>query len=132
MEITSLQKIKEMANGIVVILPPFDDGTPFPARLRRPSILGMVCEGKIPNELISYAAEMINVKNQEFKADEKFSPERLQKTYAYMEVVARECLVEPTYDDILETGYKLNDDQLAAILIFSQVGHKAIKNFRSE
>lgn len=132
MEVTSLNKIREMANGIVLNLPPFDDGTPFYARLHRPSILGMVCAGKIPNELIGFAAEMIDLKNQSIKADEKFSPERVQKTYAFMEVVARECLVEPTYDEIIETGYKLNDEQLSALLLFSQVGHKAIKPFRTE
>lgn len=51
-QITSLQNLKTYTKGQIVELPPFAEGMPFVARLKRPSMLALVKSGKIPNELL--------------------------------------------------------------------------------
>ena len=47
LKLTSIEELKKYANGTVVELPSFSEGQPFVARLKRPSLLSMVKQGKI-------------------------------------------------------------------------------------
>ena len=57
-QVTSLEQLKQYANGNVVRLPDFAEGQPFVAKLKRPSILGMAKQGKIPNSLLVKTNEL--------------------------------------------------------------------------
>ena len=56
--VTSIEDLKNYASGTVVEMPPFAEGQPLIARLKRPSILGMAKQGKIPNTLLVKANEL--------------------------------------------------------------------------
>ena len=76
--VTSIEELKQYSNGTVVELPCFAEGQPFVARLKRPSLLGMVKQGKIPNTLLVRANELFVQDGTGFDPDEKNMMEQSQ------------------------------------------------------
>lgn len=127
-KITSIDELKKIANGAIVELPPFAEGTTFYAKLKRPSLLNMVKQGKIPNTLLVRANEL-------FVQDGGLDPEEenmMQEMFEVIELIARETFVEPTYKEIKEAGIELTDEQLMFIFSYAQQGVKALETFRTE
>lgn len=129
MSITSLSDLQSYSRGTVVRFPDFAEGQPFVARVKRPSMLVLAKMGKIPNTLLSSAAQLftkggsgMDMKNEKTLAD----------IYSICEIIARASLVQPTYDEILDSGISLSDDQIMAIFNYSQSGVKALETFRDE
>ena len=58
MNITSLSDLQTYAAGTIVRFPDFAEGQPFVARVRRPSMLVLAKQGKIPNTLLTAAGEL--------------------------------------------------------------------------
>ena len=124
-DITSLTDIVKYAGGTIVRLPDFGDGEPFIAKLKRPSMLGLVKDGKIPNSLITQATKL-------FKsgAGSLEKGNTVDELYDIIEIVCREAMVKPTYDEIKNAGVTLSDNQLMAIFSYTQNGVKALESFR--
>ena len=130
LKITSIEELKKIAKGEVVELPPFAEGIPFVARLKRPSIMALAKTGKIPNSLLTSANELFvggvpqaarNTKN-EFMMDELFG---------VLDVICEEAFVEPTMKELKENGIELTDEQYMAVFTYTQQGVKSLENFRS-
>lgn len=125
--ITTLNDLQKYAQGNVVALPDFGEGQPFIARLRRPSMLALIKEGKIPNTLLTTANEIFQEgANSLDTADE----ESLKNLFGVLDVICQASLVSPTYDEIKQAGLELSDEQLMAIFAYSQQGIKALESFR--
>src|SRR5574344_685270 len=58
MNITTITDLQSYATGTVVRFPDFAEGQPFVARVRRPSMLVLAKQGKIPNSLLTQAGEL--------------------------------------------------------------------------
>ena len=56
----------------------------------------------------------------------------LADVYGICEVIAKATLMQPTYDDIINAGMELSDDQIMAIFNYTQNGVKALESFRKE
>lgn len=125
--VTSMTDLKRYAAGQVVELPPFADGMPFIARLRRPSMLFLAKTGQIPNTLLSKAGQLFNGGGAGFDADDT---NMLSDVYDIVMVVINAALVSPTIDEIHEAGLELADDQIMAIFNYTQGGIKALESFR--
>lgn len=127
-KITSIDELKKVANGAIVELPPFAEGTTFYAKLKRPSLLNMVKQGKIPNTLLVRANEL-------FVQAGGLDPEEenmMEEMFEVIELIASETFVEPTYKEIKEAGIELTDEQLMFIFSYAQQGVKALESFRTE
>lgn len=127
-KITSINELKKVANGVIVELPPFAEGTTFYAKLKRPSLLGMVKQGKIPNTLLVRANEL-------FVQSGGLDPEEenmMQEMFDVIDLIANETFVEPTYKEIKDAGIELTDEQLMFIFSYAQQGVKALESFRTE
>ena len=124
-DITSLTDIVKYAGGTIVRLPDFADGAPFIAKLKRPSLLAMTKSGKIPNSLITQATQL-------FKsgAGSLGKSSTVDELYDIIEIVCREAMVKPTYDEIKNAGVTLSDNQIMAIFSYTQNGVKALESFR--
>ena len=120
-QVTSIEQLKIKSQGEVVFLPGWDD-EPFVARVKRPSMLGLASKGKIPNGLLGAAQKVFTS-----SVDEKVN---LTEIFQVTRVIAEEALVEPTLKQIEEAGVELTDEQLTAILNYSQSGVKALERFR--
>lgn len=126
--ITSMSDLQSYAAGIVVRFPDFAEGQPFVARVRRPSLLVLAKQGKIPNTLLTAAGDLFNNGGTGSKADD----DTLGDMYDICKIVCEACLIQPTMQEIESAGIEITDEQLMAIFNYSQVGVKALTNFRQE
>ena len=127
-KITNFNDLCEYSKGSVVELPPFAEGQPFVARLQRPSLIGLVRSGKIPNTLLKTATDLFDDGTD---VESIFNDaEALGEMVDIMEIVCEASLVSPTYDEIKKAGVKLSDNQMMAIFNYAQTGVVALDSFR--
>lgn len=124
--ITTVSDLEKYAKGNVLKLPDFSDGQPFVARLRRPSLLMMAKNGDIPNSLLSTANELFSKGNGALDVDNK---NMLKDICEVMNIICESALVEPTYQQIKDSGMDLTDSQKMAIFAYTQEGVKALSKF---
>lgn len=127
--ITSFSDLQSYAKGTIVRLPDFAEGQPFVARVKRPSMLVLAKSGKIPNTLLNAAGTLFAEGGSGLDAD---NPNMLKDMYEVCRVICEASLVEPTVSDIESAGMELTDEQIMAIFNYTQVGVKALENFREE
>lgn len=127
-DITSVTQLNEYAKGQIVELPPFAEDQPFYARICRPSMLSLVKNGKIPNELLATANNLFI----DGKIDSEADPQAMQKVFDVFDTLCEACFIEPTYKQILDAGITLTDEQYMFIFEYSQTGVKALKPFREQ
>ena len=123
---TSIQDLISYSQGQIVKLPDFSEGQPFYARLRRPSMLSLMSNGKIPNSLVITANRLFNGKGMDDRNEN--SSEVLQ----LLEVICESAFVEPSYKELKEAGVHLTDQQYMAVFNYTQEGVKALEPFRRE
>jgi len=127
--ITTLADLQKYAEGTVVRFPDFAEGQPFVARVRRPSMLVLAKQGKIPNSLLASASELFAKGGSSLSSGDENT---LANIYDICEVIVRASLIQPTYDEIIDSGMELSDDQIMAIFNYTQNGVKALESFRKE
>lgn len=123
MEVTSLDELKQIAQGEVIPLPGFITEKPFKARVKRVSLLGLVQKGVIPNSLLSAANELFYGKNSNNKNVD------MKEISNVMIIMAESTLVEPSMDQLKEMDLSLTDEQIVALFNYTQKGLKAIEKF---
>ena len=125
MAVTSIEDLKKIAEGQEVELIGWGD-EPFVCKLKRPSMLGLVANGDIPNPLLNAAYILFNgVKTTKDVINMKEQKELLT-------IMAKTAMVEPTYDDLEKIGLELTDAQLLEIYNYTQIGIKALTSFRTK
>lgn len=124
---TSIQDLISYSQGQIVKLPDFSEGQPFYVRLRRPSMLSLMSNGKIPNSLVITANRLFNGKGMDDRNENSMS-EVLQ----LLEVICESAFVEPSYKELKEAGVHLTDQQYMAVFNYTQEGVKALEPFRRE
>lgn len=129
LEITKIDDLIKYKEGTIVELPPFGEGQPFIARIKRPSMLALIQGGKIPNSLLKAATELFTGKNSYGMIG---SDEALKNVTGVLETLCEACFLEPTYKQIKESGIELTDDQLMFIFNYTQNGVKALESFRTK
>ena len=132
MQITSLEQLQAIKQTEIVELPAFEDGTSFVVEIKKPSMMQLITSGKIPNTLLSVATEMFNGKTGQVMGKASEDIKTLKDLVGMMEVLAEASLVRPTYKDIKKANIELNENQLMAILMYSQGGVKSLENFRNQ
>lgn len=128
-QVTSLECLSSYARGAIVELPPFADGQPFVARLRRPSMLVLIKNGKIPNELLGTANELFMGAGASKKVE---GEDKLSAMLDILDIMAEACFVEPTFQEIKEAGVQFTDDQYMFLFSYSQQGVRALNSFRQD
>ena len=129
MKITSVTDLQSYASGTVVRLPDFGDGQPFVARMRRPSLLVLAKNGKIPNTLLNVASELFTKGGSGIDTD---NSNVLGDMYDICHIICESALIAPTMEEIEGAGMELSDDQLMAIFNYTQAGIKALEPFCEE
>lgn len=125
MAVTSIEDLKKIAEGQEVELIGWGE-EPFVCKLKRPSMLGLVANGDIPNPLLNAAYILFNgVKTTKDVINMKEQKELLT-------IMAKAAMVEPTYDDLEKIGLELTDAQLLEIYNYTQIGIKALTSFRTK
>lgn len=131
MQVTSLEQLKNIKLNDVVELPSFDDGTPFIAELKKPNMMMLMANGSIPNNLLNIAMDIFKDNKTKEVVDKALNnPKDFQVLTNLLVVLAEACLVRPSYKQLKDLGIELNENQLSAILTYSQGGLKALETFR--
>ena len=130
LQITSVEQLKNYKTGQVVELPPFGDGQPFIARLKRPSMLSLAKSGKIPNSLLSSANSLFEKGPQGLMQSGRMDEETMSKMFDIIDVICEASFAEPTYNEIKESGIELTDDQYMFVFNYTQNGVQALDSFR--
>lgn len=128
-KLTSITDLREYSKGTIVTLPEFGEGQPFVARVRRPSMLVLAKQGKIPNSLLMTANELFSGGGGGIDPDNE---KLLSEMYDVCMIICEACLIEPSLKDIQDAGMELSDDQIMAIFNYTQNGVKALESFREE
>ena len=128
-KVTSIEQLKQDASGELVELPKFKNNSEFVARLRRPSLLKLVRSGKIPNTLLTKTNELFIESGKGFDTDDT---KLLDELFEVLEIIASETFVEPKYEDIVNAGIELTDEQLMFLFTYSQQGVQDLETFRTE
>lgn len=123
--VTSLDNLKKLSQGIEVELPGWDN-EPFVCILKRPSLLGLVEKGEIPNPLLNAAYILFN------GAKTPKDIINLKEQKELLTIVAKSAMVDPTYQDLENINLELTDMQLLEIWKFTQLGVSSLMSFRSK
>lgn len=129
LKVTPISELIKYKDGQLVELPPFGEGQPFVARLRRPSLMGLVKSGKIPNSLMKQATSLFAKGNQSLNG---MNANTLTDMLDIMDIVVEEAMIEPKYSDLKENDISLSDDQIMSIFSYTQQGVDYLKQFRTE
>lgn len=129
LKVTSIEQLKHDASGELVELPKFKNNSEFVARLRRPSLLKLVRSGKIPNTLLTKTNELFIESGKGFDTDDT---KLLDELFEVLEIIAGETFVEPKYEEIVNAGIELTDEQLMFLFTYSQQGVQDLESFRTE
>jgi hypothetical protein len=121
-QVTSFDKLKEKAQGMIIELPGWDD-EPFVCRVKRVSLLGLASQGKIPNALLGAADRLFNKPNPEVD---------IKQQADIFNLFAKETLLEPTLDELNDIGLELTDMQKLILFNFTQEGLKVLERFRTK
>lgn len=132
MQITSLEQLQAIKQTEIVQLPDFEDGTPLIVEIKKPNMMQLMVSGKIPNTLLTIATEMFNGKTGQVMGKASEDIKTLKDLVGMMEVLAEASLVNPSYKDIKKLNIQLTENQLMAILMYSQGGVKSLENFRKQ
>ena len=129
LKVTSIEQLKQDASGELVELPKFKNNSEFVARLRRPSLLKLVRSGKIPNTLLTKTNKLFIESGKGFDTDDT---KLLDELFEVLEIIAGETFVEPKYEEIVNAGIELTDEQLMFLFTYSQQGVQDLESFRTE
>lgn len=127
LKITTLEDLQSYAQGTVVRFPDFAEGQPFVAKVRRPSMLVLAKEGKIPNTLLNTATQLFTKGGGGIDSENE---NVLKEMYDVCMLMSKATLIAPTLDDIHNAGLTLSDNQIMAIFNYAQTGATALNSFR--
>lgn len=128
LQATSIAEIKRQAGGEFVELPGFIEGEHFIVKLRRPSLLAMVRQGRIPNTLLNEATELFSNGTSTVGRNNENS---LKEMMDVIEIICEASLIQPTWKELKDNDIELTDEQLMAMFSYSQRGIKGVEQFRN-
>lgn len=124
-QILSMAELTKMASPIIQI-PDFEGSGKINIQVRKPRLLDMAKQGKIPNHLLSVANKMVG--GQEQKPDLE-NNEMLKQTALMMELYCEACMVKPTYKEFKNI---MTDEQGEAIFNWAVGGVSDLDRFRED
>lgn len=117
LKITNVNEIKEYFEGEIVELAPFENGKPFVARVRVPSLVEIYRLGKIPNTLIVEVRKYFDTleKDENNNVTINFADKRARNLMNLALKMADVVLIEPSMKELREAKIRLSDMQLLSI-----------------
>lgn len=129
-QVISIEELTKLAQGEIVELPSFKSGEKIHVKLRRPSMLQLVKDKKIPNELLVEANKLFAQGTGGMVTKGVDDPSTLDKMMDLIDCICEQAFVEPTYKQIKDAGIILTDSQRLAVFEYTQNGVENLKSFR--
>lgn len=117
LKITNVNEIKEYFEGEIVELAPFENGKPFVARVRVPSLVEIYRLGRIPNTLIVEVKKYFDTleKDENNNVAINFADKRARNLMNLALKMADVVLIEPSMKELRGAKIRLSDMQLLSI-----------------
>lgn len=132
-KICTIEDLKKVFGGEIVDLPGFSKEMPvFTVKLRRPSLMAMVKNGKIPNDLLIEANKLFTRGTAGAMNSSIADPNAMKNMFALLDTLCEASFVEPKYKDLQANGIELTDEQLLAVFNYTQNGVDALKQFHTD
>lgn len=129
-KITRLEDLKNLQKTDIVDLGDFDNGVSLIVEMKKPSLMSMIRKKEIPNPLMKSAISLFSKGVGTFITESMSDEKSISKFADLIEFFCEECFVTPKYSEIKELGIELTDEQLNAVLFYTQGGLTALENFR--
>lgn len=131
--VCTLEDLKKAFGGEIIDLPGFSSEMPvFTVRLRRPSLMAMVKNGKIPNDLLTEANTLFTRGAAGSMNSNIDNPDAMKNMFDILDALCEAAFVEPTYKDIKSIGVELTDEQYLAVFNYTQNGVDSLKQFHTD
>lgn len=112
----SAEQFKNKATRLIDI-DGFEAGEVFSIRIKPVSLLAMMSNGRIPNELKSVIVTLFNTNGKNTKQIKMNEMEEIILMKQLMDKVCEDCMVEPKYEEVAEY---LTDQQKTQIFMATQ------------
>ncbi len=123
--ILSIEQLKELANNTVIEIPDFAGTGTIDVKVKKPNLMAMASQNKIPNHLIG----IVNEKMFGQKAQKKQEENRVKDLGNLYRLYCEICLVEPAYDEFKEI---ITDEQMQAIFDWAMGDVGKLDSFRDD
>lgn len=132
--VADFKKAHEQLNYDIVILRDWDENGrkyDLTVKLKKINMQTMLKAGIISNGLLAAAMELDDPNRNTSQKDvvKKLDEKAIQESFETMRKIAKNILVEPSYEELEEY---LTDNHLAQIVSYSNGGVSALKSFRDE
>lgn len=139
----TLAEIKKKSEGELIEIPDWNGRDTIWVRVRSVDVTAHLLEaGSLPNEVKMAVDEAFDsgaqseedlkrIRSKLSEGSEQNQQDRLRKMLPMLNAIAKEALIEPTYDEVNEV-YPLNIQQKLAIFEYSTKGIDSMASFREE
>lgn len=126
MPVTPMDALVQAAAPEEIVISGFKPGSEITVLVHKPNFYSMLARGAIPNPLVP-ELEKLFVRND--RSGYNKGGADFAQALIFM---ARECLQQPSYEELESNGIELTDDQLAEISLYATAGAEALRTFRAK
>lgn len=129
---TTLEELKQIAEGEVVAITGFVPDKSFNVRLKRLVLENFISDagGNIPNKLIDKAEQIFYNAELNAKGERKLTKKEVKEIEELENHLLKAMMVNPTYEEVEESGLKLSTLQRQEILIYGFYNVDKLEPFR--
>lgn len=119
-----MDKFKD--NSTIIDIPSADGLNDIAIKVKRPQLMSMMTQGKIPNQLLSIASQA-TLGGLKYSSEDE--TERAKELAEWVSFYCTICMVEPSYEEVKNT---ITDDQALAIYAWATAPIGVLRSFRDE
>lgn len=131
--ITTFNELKEIGDIITIYI----NGKAINVKVRKPDIMCMIVDGKIPNPLLKATMSMTKdgkidlLKNNADDGDIT-DYDKVTKWIEYLRIIAKETLISPSYNEFVSAEVTLNSQNLMDIYAYATSEINNLESFRNK
>lgn len=120
-----MNKFKD--NITTIQIPSFDGLDTIEIKVKRPQLMAMMTQGKIPNRLLGIASQATIGGGFQYKSKDDI--EKAKELAEWVAFYCEICMVEPTYEEVKEV---ITDDQALSIYAWAVAPIDMLRSFRDK
>lgn len=114
-------------NTTTIKIPSFDGLETIDIKVKRPQLMAMMTQGKIPNRLLGIASKAVNSVGFQYKSEDEI--EKAKELAGWVAFYCEICMVEPKYEEVKDI---ITDDQALSIYAWAVAPIDMLRSFRYE
>lgn len=114
-------------NSTTIQIPSFDGLGTIDIKVKRPQLMAMMSQGKIPNRLLGIASKAVNSVGFQYKSEDEV--EKAKELAEWIAFYCEICMVNPSYEEVKDI---ITDDQALSIYAWAVAPIDMLRSFRHE